>query len=72
MSDLYPRKMTEPQRTIDQADKLRQKLLRDIRIFKRLGGRVYVAAIGESALPDKALTFKEISKREREARMGGK
>lgn len=68
MSDLYPRKLTEPQRTLDQADKLRQKLLRDIRIFNRLGGRVYFAAIGESALPDRPLTYKELSRLEREAK----
>jgi len=68
MNPIYPRKLTEPQRTIDQADKLRQKLLRDIRIFKRLGGKVYFAAIGESALPDRPLTYKELSRLEREAK----
>ena len=68
MNPIYPRKLTEPQRTLEQADKLRQKLLRDIRIFKRLGGRVYFAAIGESALPDRPLTYKELSRLEREAK----
>jgi hypothetical protein len=72
MNPIYPRKLTEPQRTIEQADKLRQKLLRDIRIFKRLGGKVYFAAVGESALPDRPLTYKELSKREREARLGAR
>lgn len=68
MNPIYPRKLTEPQRTIEQADKLRQKLLRDIRIFKRLGGKVYFAAVGESALPDRPLTYKELSRLEREAK----
>lgn len=68
MNPIYPRKLTEPQLTIEQADKLRQKLLRDIRIFKRLGGKVYFAAVGESALPDRPLTYKELSRLEREAK----
>jgi hypothetical protein len=71
MNPIYPRKLTEPQRTIEQADKLRQKLLRDIRIFKRAGGKVYFAAVGESALPDRPLTYKELSRLEREARLKG-
>jgi hypothetical protein len=71
MSHLYPRRMVDPIRTLEQSNNIRQQLSQDILKFKRAGGKVYFAAVGESALPDRPLTYKELSRLEREARLKG-
>lgn len=56
---------TAPIRTKEQAEAIRAQLEKDMRRFKRQGGRVYKARTGESALPDKAMSYFDKNNREK-------
>jgi hypothetical protein len=57
------RKLTEPQRTKEQADNLRKQIKQDMQSFLKSGKKIYKAYRGESAYPDKALSLQEINRR---------